>query len=169
MYCYSNCLVCLACHCTPKAVVSFWGLRLSHLGGVRMQAGVSRSGGSFGVDSALLELDKEADDRCSYLTQHKHLFLKDTSLLQMQKSSCTNSLVTKKNVVTKSNFPFSGGSCAFSLIIAFSVYDVSVVDHHCLACPGVLIICLDPVCSIPFQPRSEAVMLTISQHLQRSP
>jgi len=28
-----------------------------------MQAGVSRSGGSFGVNSALLELDKEADDR----------------------------------------------------------------------------------------------------------
>ena len=29
-----------------------------------MQAGVSRYGGSFGVNSALLELDKEADDRC---------------------------------------------------------------------------------------------------------
>jgi len=29
----------------------------------QMQAGVSRSGGSFGVNSALLELDKEADDR----------------------------------------------------------------------------------------------------------
>lgn len=28
-----------------------------------MQAGVSRSGGSFGVNSALLELDQEADDR----------------------------------------------------------------------------------------------------------
>ena len=28
-----------------------------------LQAGVSRSGGSFGVNSALLELDKEADDR----------------------------------------------------------------------------------------------------------
>ena len=28
-----------------------------------VQAGVSRSGGSFGVNSALLELDQEADDR----------------------------------------------------------------------------------------------------------
>lgn len=28
-----------------------------------MQAGVSRSGGSFGVNSALLELDNEANDR----------------------------------------------------------------------------------------------------------
>lgn len=33
-----------------------------------MQAGVSRCGGSFGVNSALLELDKEADDRCSMLS-----------------------------------------------------------------------------------------------------
>ena len=30
-----------------------------------LQAGVSRSGGSFGVNSALLELDSEANDRCS--------------------------------------------------------------------------------------------------------
>lgn len=52
--------------CTEQAVILCWGLRLSCLGVV--QAGVSRSGGSFGVDSALLELDKEADDRCNRLS-----------------------------------------------------------------------------------------------------
>ena len=38
-------------------------------GTVVLQAGVSRSGGSFGVNSALLELDNEADDRCAALCQ----------------------------------------------------------------------------------------------------
>lgn len=51
-----------------------------------MQAGVSQSGGSFGVNSALLELDNEADDR--YAACHLACCRQRTTCQSLLTQSC---------------------------------------------------------------------------------